>query len=78
MKSFIVSLEDGTTYNVSANDSWLARCTIEDGLRNRLDFRKVANVTEIKGCTFDVNSKYTNVQGNKELQSTSGWTYKWI
>ena len=36
MKSFIVTLEDGTTYNVSANNSWLARCTIEDDLRNRL------------------------------------------
>lgn len=34
MKAFVVTLQDGTTYNVSANDPFLARTTIEDGLRN--------------------------------------------
>ena len=77
MKSFIVTLQDGTTYNVSANDSFLARITIEDGLRDRHDFRKIDSVIEIKGAIFDSNNKYTNVQGNKNLQCTSGWSYKW-
>ena len=77
MKAFIVTLQDGTTYNVSANDRFLARVIIEDGLRNRHDFRKISSVIEIKGASFDSNDKYTNVQGNKNLQCTSGWSYKW-
>ena len=54
IKSFIVTLEDNTTYNVSANDSFLARTIIDYGLRNRLNFRKVVNVV-VEGLTNWIN-----------------------
>lgn len=77
MKAYIVTLEDGTTYNVSANDKFLARMAIKNGLRNRLDFRKISSVTELTGVNFDPNNEYINTIDNLNLKCTHGWTYKW-
>lgn len=78
---FIVQLEDGTTYNIDTDSSFNAKRIVEYKLRNRLDFRKVESVTQIKGVVGDKNNKYYN-SGNqfdgKELKATSGWDYKWI
>lgn len=77
---FIVELEDGTTYNIDTDNRFNAKSVVDYKLRQRLDFRQIKNVIEIKGAICDKNSKYYN-SGNaydgEKLKATSGWDYKW-
>lgn len=76
----IVTLEDGTTYNIDTDSCFWAENVVEYKLRQRLDYRQIKSMKEIVGAIGDKNSKYYN-SGNpydgKELKCTKGWSYKW-
>lgn len=76
----IVTLEDGTVYNVDTDSKFYAENVVEYKLKQRLDFRKIKSMELIKGAVCDKNSKYYN-SGNaydgKDLVCTKGWSYKW-
>jgi hypothetical protein len=75
----IVTLKDGTTYNMDTDDEYSARSIVDYKLRQRLDSRQILSSQLIKGVKCDSNSKYTNScsMDSKELQCSSGWSYKW-
>lgn len=75
----IVTLNDGTTYNMNTDSISSAESTVDYKLRQRLDSRKIKSFQEIKGVVCDPNSKYTNLCNwdSKELVCSSGWSYKW-
>ena len=78
---FVVTLKDGTTYNIDTDSSFNARCVVEYKLKNRLDHRQIATVSKIEGCRMDKTSKYYNsgdAYDGKELICTSGWSYRWL
>lgn len=77
---YIVTLEDNTTYNIDTDSEFNARSFVEYKLLDKLDFRNIQNVQEIKGVIGDKNSKYynsDNAYDGKELQCSSGWSYRW-
>ncbi|MGL5328866.1 MAG: hypothetical protein ACRDD7_06330, partial [Peptostreptococcaceae bacterium] len=62
------------------NSTFTARSVVEYKLKDRLDFRKIRDIQEIKGVVGDKNSKYynsSNAYDGKELQCVNGWNYKW-
>lgn len=75
----IVTLNDGTTYNMNTDDEYRAKSAVDYKLRQRLDYRQISSSQVIKGVVCDPNSKYTNSCNwdSKELQCSSGWSYKW-
>jgi hypothetical protein len=76
----IVTLTDGTTYNINTDSEFNAKETVSYKLRQRLDFRQVKSTQLIKGAILDENSKYYNSGSSydgKELSCSSGWSYKW-
>lgn len=75
----IVTLNDGTTYNIDTDDEYRAESTVDYKLRQRLDYRKVMSSQIVKGVKCDPNSKYSNSCNwdSKELVCSSGWSYKW-
>lgn len=75
----IVTLKDGTTYNMNTDDEYKAKSAVDYKLRQRLDFRQIASSQLIKGVICDPNSKYSNNcdWDSKELVCSSGWSYKW-
>lgn len=75
----IVILRDGTVYNIDTDNSFEARNVVEYKLKNRLDYRRIKELQEIKGVICDKNSKYYNSNNpydGKELKCVSGWSYK--
>lgn len=75
----IVTLEDGTTYNIDSDSDFNARSVVEYKLRQRMDYRKIKNTQEIKGAICDSKSKYYNSgrYDSTDLKCTSGWDYRW-
>lgn len=74
---YIVTLTDGTTYNVDADTYFEATNIIKSKLRNRNDYRTIKDAQEIKGVKLDKNSEYYNGRDTNKLKCTSGWSYKW-
>ena len=74
----IVTLQDGTTYQVDTDSESNARMDIERKLRGHLDYRKIASTTQID-AKLDKSSKYYNAIGGKsyDLKCKSGWAFKW-
>ena len=56
----IVTLNDGTTYNMDTDSKSSAESTVDYKLRQRLDHRKIVSSQVIKGVKCDKDSKYTN------------------
>jgi hypothetical protein len=73
----IVTLEDGTTYNIDTDSSFNARSVVEYKLKNRMDFRKIAGVQERKGIPVSGNYNSGSAYDGKDLRCSSGWSYKW-
>jgi hypothetical protein len=75
----IVTLEDGTTYNIDTNSATNAKSVVDYKLRQRLEYRKIKSVNEIKGviCIQDKYYNSSNAYDGKELNCVSGWSYRW-
>lgn len=76
----VVTLIDGTNYNIDTESESSARNVVSYKLRQRLDHRQIKSTQIIKGCILDKNSKYYNSKNEydgKDLCCTSGWSYKW-
>ena len=76
----IVTLEDGTTYNVDTTSEDKARGVVDYKLRQRLDHRKITNAVKIEGTVMVKDSRYYNSGDQfdrKDLHCSYGWDYKW-
>lgn len=76
----IVTLEDETTYIIDTNERWKAESAVEHKLRDRMDCRKIKDVSVFEGCAIDRNSKYYNsgqYYDGVPLKCKTGWSYKW-
>ena len=56
----IVTLEDGTTYNIDTKNTSKAETVVYYKLKKRMDFRKIAKIQEVKGAVADTHSRYYN------------------
>lgn len=77
---YIVTLEDGTIYNVDTDSHFEAESVVKYKLKNKLDCRRIKDLQNIKGVACDKNSKYYNSNNpydGKDLQCTSGWNYRY-
>ena len=76
----IVTLEDGTTYNIDTIDCFKASNIVEYKLRQKSDYRTIKTVELIKGATIDKYGDYYNSSNqfdSKDLKCTSGKAYSW-
>lgn len=76
----IVTLKDGTSYNIDTDSTFNAESIVEYKLRQRLDYRKIKNAQLVSGVIMDINSDGYN-SGNQfdgvELNCSDGWSYKY-
>lgn len=75
----MVSLGDGTLYQIDSIDPQQAKAVVEYKLRQRSDIRSVQSVKRIFGAVMSPDSKTYNSgdeQDGKPLVCVRGWSYK--
>jgi hypothetical protein len=79
IKLCIVTLKDGTTYNIDTNNTFDARNVVKYKLNQRLDRRQIDSVSHIKGVICEKGEYYNSADAydGKDLKCTNGWSYKW-
>ena len=66
MDMVIVTLKDGTEFNIDTDSESMARMIVEHKLRDQLDYRKIKKTKLIPGVRMDASHKKYN-SGNTEI-----------